>query len=152
MGKKKKEPTTADPKEEQVLTIGEVGDAPKIVTDFEAMTCHVLDGGYETSRTFSPTELEALCCRAAELSINWQKASCYEWMEDLDIPYPVAVAIMDKLEKRGIVAPIKYVDGVPTDPGPRKVLSKSQTPLSLPSPSEPHHKSPDGNAKSAQHG
>lgn len=59
--------------------------------------------------------------KALALSKKEGKASCWQWMQTLKIGYGTACKIMDLMEQRGKVAPVKYKDGVAEAPGPRKL-------------------------------
>jgi DNA segregation ATPase FtsK/SpoIIIE-like protein len=65
--------------------------------------------------------LEERHAKALALSKKEGKASCWQWMHALKIGYAEASKIMDLMEQRGEVAPIRYRDGVPESSGPRKL-------------------------------
>ena len=61
--------------------------------------------------------------QALALSRKEKKASCWRWVQALKIPYSRAVTLMDLMEERGVVRPLKYdKDGVLAEPhGPRRL-------------------------------
>lgn len=60
--------------------------------------------------------------QALALSHKEGKASCYRWMASLKIPYGRAVTLMDMMEERGTIKPLKYKDGILQEPhGPREL-------------------------------
>lgn len=60
--------------------------------------------------------------QALALSRKEKKASTYRWMATLKITYGRAVTLMDMMEERGEVKPLKYKDGILQEPhGPRKM-------------------------------
>jgi DNA segregation ATPase FtsK/SpoIIIE-like protein len=65
--------------------------------------------------------VEEQYAKALALSKKEGKASCWQWMQALKIGYGAACKIMDLMEQRGKVEPVKYRDGVPESLGPRRL-------------------------------
>ena len=75
----------------------------------------------EQQTTAEERLLEAQYTKALALSKKEGQASCWQWMEALKIGYGAACRVMDLMERRGKVVPVKYRDGVAESSGPRKL-------------------------------
>jgi hypothetical protein len=82
-------------------------------------------GGRTEERSYSRKEMEKHFEDAVEICKKSGLANCHTWMEDLKIDYCAAVWIMDIMEYRKLVDPIKYKDGVAESSGPRPFTKKN---------------------------
>lgn len=82
-------------------------------------------GGQVHERSYSRAQMEEHFEEAVEICKKSGLANCHTWMGDLKIDYCAAVWIMDIMEYRKLVEPIKYKDGVAEDSGPRPFTKKN---------------------------